>query len=136
MTAGKKTEALVHNTERRLSGDIFPLANFYNVNRKILVINRVNDTVSSLSYPILLLPGQFFAATWPRIIRESSYTLNNTLAILFCGNLFNFFDRRRFDKDVIFCHAVLNLSEHFRKVSRVHVLVLQTRKDPLHPQRV
>ena len=53
------------------------MANFYDPDGQFIILNRVDDAITSLAKSILFLAGEFFAAGRTRICRETLYFYQN-----------------------------------------------------------
>jgi hypothetical protein len=67
------------------------------LHNQILVFNGIKDAVTSLSYPVFILAGDFLGAQWARVLGQLANTLQHPPAIPLQGNSFDLFDRRRLD---------------------------------------
>jgi hypothetical protein len=74
-----------------------------------VILDGVDDSVPALPEPVLIPRGQFFATRRTRILSELSNAADDALPVGFSIDTFDFFDRRRFDEDVIFFHAFSGL---------------------------
>lgn len=81
------------------------------LHNQVLIFDGIEDAITSLSYTVLLLAGDFLDAVGARVVGQLEDTLDQSLTILLRGNSFDFFDRGRLNQEPIFCHAASGLSE-------------------------
>jgi len=51
------------------------------LHNQILIFDGIKDAVTSLSYPVLLLPGDFLASEWTRVLSQLADALHHPPAI-------------------------------------------------------
>ena len=88
-----------------LAINIAPMANFYDPNDKLLILDGVDDAVISLPDTIALLTGEFFGPRWTGILFERIYPFNDALKIFF-GDRVKILNSRAFKENLIFCHRL------------------------------
>jgi len=86
--------------------DIFAVTNLDYVDDKNRILDRVENSKSTLAEPITLKAGQLQRTRWPWIFSERFDALNDTSPIRLCGDRFQFFARRLPYSNVISCHVV------------------------------
>jgi hypothetical protein len=74
------------------------MGNLDYLHEQILIFNGIKDAVTSLSYPVFILPGYLLASEGTRVLRQLADALHHSLAISLQRNGFNVFDRRRLDQ--------------------------------------
>lgn len=87
------------------SVDMATMANFDNADYKLIVLNLVQNTINTLTYPIAFLSRQLLGSRWPRFACQCSNSIKNpprvfwgdTSKILFYGPL---------EYDPKFCHEL------------------------------
>jgi hypothetical protein len=66
-------------------------------NCQFIILNGINNSVSSLSQPISIMAGQFFAAWWTRVFRKSANFCDDFCQVFF-GDGFEVFLNGLFEK--------------------------------------
>jgi len=61
--------------------DVFTMSNFYDPDSKLVVLNRIYDTILSLTDSIPFLAGQLLATRWPGVVCKHLDPLENSLQI-------------------------------------------------------
>jgi hypothetical protein len=69
------------------------MADLDDVNHQIFIFDGVDNSVSSLSNPVFVLPREFFTSRRAGILFETQDKVDYPLAIPFRGNGLDFFDR-------------------------------------------
>ena len=86
--------------------NVFSVPNLDHPDRKLLVLNGIDDSVPALPNAVSFPAGQFFVAQWPRVGGERLDLMENPSEVLlwYYGQVF--FDGF-FEKDPIFGHLFL-----------------------------
>jgi hypothetical protein len=125
---------LFPSAEKCLSVNVLPMGNLDYLNEQILIFDGIEDAVTSLSHPVLILPGYFFASEWTGVLSQLADALDHPLSIPFQRNGFDVFDRRRLDQKPISCHAAPNLSGLPQKAGWAHPCAPRRRPNLPHLQ--
>ena len=86
--------------------NVFTVSHFDYPNCKLIVLDRVDDAIPSLTESIPFLTCQLFATPWPWVFSQSFNTLEDLLQIFlgYCGEIFL---NRCFEMDLIYGHLSL-----------------------------
>lgn len=68
------------------------MANLDNLHEQILSFDGIEDAVTSLPHPVLILPGDFLAAEGARVLSQLTDALDHPLALPFRRDGFDIFD--------------------------------------------
>ena len=71
------------------------MANLDYLDEQILIFDGIKDAVTSLPHPVLILPGDFLASEWTRVLSQLTDALDYSLAIPLRRDGFEVFDRRK-----------------------------------------
>jgi hypothetical protein len=74
------------------------MAHLNYLHEQVLALDGIKDAVTSLSHPVLILPGYFLASEWKRVVGQFADALDHPLAIPLQRNSFDVFDRRRLNQ--------------------------------------
>ena len=83
---------------------IATVADFDNPDGEHIVLNGINNAITSLPDPITLLAGKLFTTRWSRIFFKKIDAIDNALEVLL-GNCVKVLYGGSFKIDLIFCHC-------------------------------
>ena len=84
--------------------DILTVADFDHMDHKCVIFDRIHNSIDSLAYPVPILPGEFLATAWARIVGQVMYAIYNSSAISAPWDLLDLPGSRCLDQDSIFSH--------------------------------
>ena len=93
--------------------DVAPVSNLHDSDRRLGIINRIENPIVSLAHTVFVLAREFLTAVWARFSGEFSNSGHQPFTVLQLEDL-KFFDRGWLDLNPIVCHGSSDPSAHPR----------------------
>src|SRR3970040_2081550 len=118
-----------------ISVHILPMSDFEDRYLAAPVINKIDDSVTSLSHPVTVgVPGELFGPLGPGGRGQGLHSMNDTLTIGLGAYCVKLLRGGGLDQQPIFGHAFSSLGRTYRRKGSSRSFSRRTSQDPRHPR--